>query len=365
MSFNQIVLWAIAFGALAGGLDKIFGNRFGLGKEFDKGIEMMGPLALGMAGITCLTPLLQRGISTTVTPLCRLLNVDPAIFGALLANDMGGYQLAMQLADDPRAGQLAGVLVASTLGASLVFNIPVALGIVEKEKQPYFIQGLLVGLIAIPFGGICGGLAAGFPVMLVLKNIAPVMVISLLLALGMWRIPVKITKGCMAFGKLVGVLSVVGLACGAFEAITGIAALPGMSPVETAMDIVAEIAIVLAGTFPLLIIVMKVLRRPLGWLGNHLGLDFTSTSAMIFSLANSVSVFVMTKDMDRRGIIINTAWVTTASAVLGDHLGFTASVDPDMILALVTTKLTGGVLAVLIAMCMTRNDRPTIAKNEQ
>ena len=36
-----------------------------------------------------------------------------------------------------------------------------------------------------------------------------------------------------------------------------------------------------------------------------------------------------------------------------------------MILALVTTKLTGGVLAVLIAMCMTRNDRPTIAKNEQ
>ena len=361
MSFNQIVLWAIAFGALIGGLDKILGNRFGLGKEFDKGIETMGALALGMAGITCLTPLLQKGISVAVAPLCGALHMDPAIFGALLANDMGGYQLAMQLAEDPRAGQLAGALVASTLGASLVFNIPVGLGIVEKEKHPYFIQGLLIGFIAIPVGGICGGLAAGFPVMLVLKNIAPVAIISLLLALGMWRIPEKMTRGCMAFGKLVGILGAAGLACAIFESITGIAILPGMSPVSGAMEVVGEIAIVLAGTFPLLVIVMKVLNRPLTWLGSKLGLDFTSTSGLIFSLANSVPVLAMTKDMDPRGVVINTAWMTTASAVFGDHLGFTASVEPDMIFALVVTKFTGGILAVLIAMYMTRSDRPAAA----
>ena len=361
MSFNQIVLWAIAFGALIGGLDKILGNRFGLGKEFDKGMETMGALALGMAGITCLTPLLQKGISAAVAPLCSVLHMDPAIFGALLANDMGGYQLAMQLAEDPRAGQLAGVLVASTLGAALVFNIPVGLGIIEKEKHPFFIQGLLIGFIAVPVGGIFGGLAAGFPVMLVLKNIAPIAIISLLLALGMWRIPDKMTRGCMIFGKLVAILGAAGLACAIFESITGIAILPGMGPVSEAMETVGEIAIVLAGTFPLLRIVMKALNRPLTWLGNQLGLNFTSTSGLIFCLANSVPVLAMTKDMDRRGIIINTAWMTTASAVLGDHLGFTASVEPDMIFALVVTKLTGGILAVLIAMYMTRSDRSAAA----
>ena len=60
MSFNEIVLWVMAFGALIGGLDKILGNRFGLGKEFEKGYETMGPLALGMVGIVCLTPLIQQ-----------------------------------------------------------------------------------------------------------------------------------------------------------------------------------------------------------------------------------------------------------------------------------------------------------------
>ena len=74
---------------------------------------------------------------------------------------------------------------------------------------------------------------------------------------------------------------------------------------------------------------------------------------MVFALANSVSVFVMTKDMNKRGVIITTAWVVTASAVLGDHLGFTASVEPDMILAMVVTKISAGVIAILLAMYMT------------
>ena len=84
------------------------------------------------------------------------------------------------------------------------------------------------------------------------------------------------------------------------------------------------------------------------------GLDFVSTSAMIFSLANSVSLFVMMKDMKRRGIIIATAWMVTASAVLGDHLGFTASVAQEMILPLVVTKVTGGIVAVALGLYLTR-----------
>ena len=184
MSFNEIVLWVMAFGALAGGLDKILGDRLGLGKEFDKGYETMGPLALGMVGIVCLTPLIQQGVSATIAPLFARFGMDPAVLGAILANDMGGYQLAMELAEDPMAGKLAGVLV-STLGATLVFNIPVGLGIIPKEKQPFFIQGLLIGLIALPFGSFLGGLAAGFPLGLTAVNIAPVAVLAAQMAGGL------------------------------------------------------------------------------------------------------------------------------------------------------------------------------------
>lgn len=350
MSFNEIVMWIMAFGALVGGLDKILGNRLGLGKEFDKGYEAMGPLTLGMVGIVCLTPLIEQGIHAAVHPLCQSLHIDPAIFGAVLANDMGGYQLAMSLATDPRAGQLSGVLVSSMLGATLVFNIPVALGMVPKEKHPYFVQGLLAGLIAIPFGGILGGLSAGFPLHLILVNIAPIALFSALLALGLRFIPRQMFSGCLAFGKLVTALCYIGLACAAFESITGLVIIPGMAPIQSAMETVCEIAIVLGGTFPVLSIMMKLLNKPLSALGRKIGLDFISISAMIFALANSVSVFVMSKDMSARGIIINTAWVVTASAVLGDHLAFTASVEPDMILPLVVTKVSAGIIAVLLAM---------------
>ena len=343
----------MAFGAILGGLDKVLGNRFGLGKEFEKGYEAMGLLTLGMVGIVCLTPLIERGISVTVRPLCEAMHIDPAIFGTILANDMGGYQLAMELANDPRAGQLSGVLVASMLGSTLVFNIPVGLGIVAKEKQPYFMQGLLIGLIAIPFGGVFGGLTAGFPVSLVLVNIAPIFLLAVLLAVGLYYIPEKMTKGCMVFGKLVGALSCLGLAFAAFKAMTNVAVIPGMAEIHGAMETVAEIAIILSGTFPVLSIMMKILNRPLSFVGQKIGLDVVSTSAMVFALANSVSVFVMTKDMNKRGVIITTAWVVTASAVLGDHLGFTASVEPDMILAMVVTKISAGVIAILLAMYMT------------
>lgn len=67
-------------------------------------------------------------------------------------------------------------------GIDKIFANRFGLGIVEKEKPPFFIQGLPVGFIAIPIGDIFGGLTAGFPVMLVLKNIAPITIVSLLLA---------------------------------------------------------------------------------------------------------------------------------------------------------------------------------------
>lgn len=357
MSFNTFILWIMALGSLIGGLDKLCGNRLGLGGEFEKGYEMMGPLTMGMAGVVCLMPLLQSGIRLTVSPLCAALHIDPAIFGAVLANDMGGYQLAMELAENPLSGKLSGVLVSSTLGATLVFNIPVGLGIIEEDKRPYFIKGLLIGLIAIPFGSFCGGLCAGFPVRLVWETIAPIAVIALLLAAGLRLIPRQITGGCLLFGKLVGSCGYVGLACAAFTSITGVPLIPGMAPIEEAMKIVAEIAVVLGGVFPVLTILMRLLKRPLTFVGKWCGLGFTGVSALILALANSVSVFAIMKDMRGREVIISMAWIVTASAVLGDHLGFTASVEPKMILALVITKISGGFLSILLAVYMTREDK--------
>ena len=42
MTFDQIIIWVIAAGAVIGAADKILGNRLGLGRKFDEGFQAMG-----------------------------------------------------------------------------------------------------------------------------------------------------------------------------------------------------------------------------------------------------------------------------------------------------------------------------------
>ena len=97
---SDILLWVMAGFAVLGALDRIFGNRFGLGKEFEDGITAMGSLALAMLGIICLAPVLANLLRPVVVPVFRLLGADPAMFaGSILACDMGGGALAMEMTE--------------------------------------------------------------------------------------------------------------------------------------------------------------------------------------------------------------------------------------------------------------------------
>lgn len=355
MTFDQIILWIMAVGLLIGAADKITGNHLGLGEKFDEGFQAMGSLALGMVGIVCLAPVISNLLGPVIIPACRAIGADPALFGSILANDMGGYSLAMELAEQKEAGLFAGNIVASMLGCTLVFSIPVGLGLIEKEDRPYFSKGLLIGLITIPIGCVAGGLIAGFAPMLVVRNTLPILVIAVLLALGLKFIPEKMIKGCTIFGQFITIIIYIGLACAAFEHITGVVIIKGMAPIMDGMDAIAGIAIVLLGTFPVLAILVKVLDKPLNAIGRKMGMDAVSAAGLVFTLANSVPVYTMMKDMKKRGIIINTAWLVPATAALGDHLGFTAGVQPTMITPVVAGKLIAGVVAIVLAYFMTKN----------
>ena len=185
MSFTQILMWIMAIGALVGGLDKVFGNRLGLGEKFEEGFNAMGPLALGMAGMVCLSPVISDVIAPVIGPVLQKIGSDPAIFGSILPNDTGGYSLAMSMATDETAGLYSGLIVASMLGSTVTFSIPVGMGLIEKKDQPYFAKGLVIGMITIPIGSVIGGMIAGYPLMLVLMNTIPVLIISVLLAIGL------------------------------------------------------------------------------------------------------------------------------------------------------------------------------------
>lgn len=355
MSFSEVMMWIMAIGAVVGGLDKIFGNKLGLGEKFEEGFNNMGPLALGMVGMICLSPVIADVIAPVIGPMLSLIGSDPAIFGSILPNDTGGYALAMSLAVDQQAGLYSGLIVAAMLGSTITFSIPVGLGLMRKPDQPYFAKGLLIGMISIPIGSIFGGLLAGFNMQMVIVNTIPVIVISIILAIGLKFIPTKMMKGCLYFGNFVVVLITIGLIAAAFEFMTGIVIIPGMAPIEEAMSLIGTIAVVLLGTFPVLSILIKILDKPLTVVGKKIGMDSISAAGMIFSLANSIPVFKMMQDMTSRGKIINVAWMVCAAGALGDHLGFTAGVYPEAIGAVVLSKFLGGAVAVVFAMVLTKN----------
>ena len=91
MSFHEIVIAIMALFALFAGLDRIFGNRIGIGKDFEEGILAMGSLAMAMIGVITLAPVLASVLVPFVVPVFSLLGADAAMFaGSILACDMGG-----------------------------------------------------------------------------------------------------------------------------------------------------------------------------------------------------------------------------------------------------------------------------------
>src|SRR5699024_1890770 len=223
-----------------GGIDRAIGNRFGLGEQFEEGLNTFGPLGLAMVGMISLAPILSKLLSPVVVPIYEFLGADPAMFaGTLLANDMGGYHLAVEMAQTEHAGQLAGAILAAMLGCTVVFTIPVGLVIVSKENRSYFANGVLVGVTTIPIGVLVGGLVAGFELTMILANLVPIIIASLLIALGLWKFPGAMTTGFLGFGKFLVAIISLGLAVAAFEFLTGWPIMPAgweLAPVTEGLE---------------------------------------------------------------------------------------------------------------------------------
>lgn len=351
MSINEIIVYIMVIFAALGALDRIIGNKFGIGEKFEEGIMAIGALAVSMVGIIALAPVIANILKPVVVPFFGFLGADPAMFaGSILANDMGGAPLAEALAIDPNAGLFGGLIVGAMLGPTIVFTIPVALGIIEDVDRKYLATGVLAGVITIPIGSFVGGLVAGFPLMMVIKNLIPIILFAVLIAFGLWKFESAMVKGFTYFGKFVVAIITLGLAAGIVEQLTGIVIIPGMNPISEGFTVVADIAIVLAGAFPLVYVITKVFKKPLLSLGKVLGMNDVAAAGLVASLANSIPMFGMMKDMDNRGKILNVAFAVSAAFVFGDHLGFTAGFNSEMIFPMIVGKLVGGITAIIVAM---------------
>ena len=355
LSPSQIIVDIMVICMVLGALDHVFGNRFGLGTQFLEGFAAFGSIAPTMTGVLVLVPLIGTYLAPLITPVCQAVGIDPAMFaGALLACDMGGYPLAAEIAVDPQAVGLSGMILSSMMGAAIVFNIPVSLGIIDASDRPAMSKGVLCGFITIPVGCLAGGLTAGYDIGFLLVNLIPVLLISLIICVCLKLFPDGITKVFIIFGRIIGIVATLAAALSIAEALTKITIIPGLGSVYDAMDVLVSIVLVLPGAYVMVAIVSKLLKKPFDAAGKLLGINDKSTLGLVTSLANAVPTFGLIKDMDERGKVLNFAFLVSAGYLLGDHLAFCSAMDTALVLPTLVGKLTGGITAAAVALWMTR-----------
>lgn len=346
-------MFLIAAGALLGGVDRILGNRYGLGKKFDEGFLLMGSMALSMVGIICLAPVLSTWLGALIAPAFSAVGLDPAMFGCVLAIDMGGYQLAMDLAQNPEIGRFSGIIASAMFGCTLVFTIPVGMSVLDREDRPLFLKGLLAGIISLPGGLVAGGLLQGLPLGTIIYQCIPIFLLAALL-LELALFPERVIRIFSRFADMIRIVATIGLVLAAVEQLTGISLVGGLASVEEGVQVVGSIAVVMLGSLPLAELLRRALARPLGWVGRKTGLNDISTTGIIMGSITVMPAIVMVPDMDDRGKVLCGAFLVCGASALAAHLGFAAGIEPELILPLLGGKFAGALLGMAIALRITR-----------
>ena len=365
ISINSVIILIMMIFMLVGAIDKIRGNKLGYGEKFDEGFNAMGPLAASMAGVVAAAPVLAIILQPIIVPIYSLFGADASMFATtLLACDMGGYPLAMQMAGNEAIGNFSGLILGTMMGPTLVFTIPVALSIIKKEDRPYLGAGIFAGMITIPIGCIVGGLVMNMTpykmdIIAIIRNVIPVIIIAALIVVGLWFAPLKMINGFSKFGTGVTIVITAFTAIAVFEYQTGIkfpllnimveADADGVVPLENGLLTCGIISIVLIGAFPMVLCITRTFGGALNALGKKFGMDEESSAGLVATLANNIAMFNIMDKMNPKGKLLNVAFAVSAAFVFGDHLGFTAGVNQDMILPMIIGKLVAGITAFIVA----------------
>ena len=346
---NYLTIIILIFSVL-GALDRIFGNKFGIGKEFEKAFNLLGAMALSMIGMIVISPLIADLMKPVSAFLLNVLHIDASIIPAsLFANDMGGAPLAVEMSLNEEIGKYNALIVSSMMGCTVSFTIPFALGLVKKEQHADLMSGLLCGIVTIPVGCFVSGLMCKIPFGTLVLNLVPLVIFSGLIALGLVIVPKICVKIFTVFGVFITVIITIGLALGIVRFLTGVEVIKGLATIEDGAAVCVNAAVVLSGAFPFMYIISKLLAKPLKAVGKKIGINEFSVLGIVSALATSATLFGMMDRMDKKGVVMNSAFSVSGAFVLGSHLAFTLAFDSAYVMPVIIGKLVSGVLAVVLA----------------
>lgn len=379
---NAVIYLMMAF-VIIGAVCLVFRGDHGIGHEFKEGLYSLGPLFVPVGGIMAGLPYLAWFVENVIGRVFALFGADPAMAATtFIASDMGGYQLAQATAGSTGAWMTAAV-TGFMAGATISFTIPVGLAILNRRDHQYFALGIMSGILTVPLGVIVtmGILLAtdspvrdtaitdgpstdtldGFGMGDVLLNLLPVIIVTVAIAIGLYFITRVMVAAFIAFGKFLNGAIYLVLAVAIVEHVTGFFSThlswwnfqPIIATADDQMrplEIAGNVAIVLAGAFPLVYVIRTYLDKPMGAVGKWFNISPEGTAGVLAAAANMIAAFHLVQYMRAKEKVLVIAFGTTSAFLVGDHLAFTANFQPNLIGPLMIGKVVAGVTAMVIAV---------------
>ena len=343
-----MIVMAVFF--VIGAFDRLFGNRLGMGAEFERAFGLVGPTALSILGILALAPVLSGVLKAAITPVVSLIGADASILPGVLLSCEISHPICEVIGEDPDIIKFSGLVVGSTMGAVVSFAIPLAVGLIKKEDYRPFATGILAAYIFNPLACFIGGVLMGLPALKVLINLIPVLVLSAIIILSLLQIPNIALKAFRAFAKFILAVATVGLCAAALEAMIGLTLIPGLDSVQVGFRTAGTIALSLGGSLPLLYALRKVLNKPLTKLGNKLGINDVAMLSMVIACTSLVPGYSSYGEMNLKGKVLFAAFSASMGCLLGCHLGYTASVDQAVVVPMLVSQICAGIFSMFPAV---------------
>lgn len=338
---------------MLGAIDRILNNRFGIGKEFERGFQLFGGLALSMIGMIVMVPLLADLMQPLLTLIYNVFGIDPSLLPTLLiANDQGGAKLAVEVARNADIGMFNGLVVSCMMGGTICFTIPVSLTSVPKERHKELLLGMLCGITTIPVGCFVGGLIARIPFGLLMLDLLPLILFSAIIAVGLAMCPNVCARIFNVLGIIIKVLITTGLALSILRYLTGVEIIHGLTPLEEAAEAPLICAFYLTGVLPMLSVISRLIARPMRKLGEKLKVNEQSVLGLVATLANSITTFAEMEKMDKKGLLLNAAFSISAAFVFSDHLAFTMSFNGEYVGIVIISKLISALTSLAVGVML-------------
>lgn len=350
---SRILNLVFFFFAVLGGIDYFLDNKFGIGEEFERGISCAGKLILSMMGFMTLAPVLGNLVGRLCGPALIRMGSDPSLMaGILFSVDGGAVPAASSMALTEDAAIINGYFVSAMFGSAFGGNAVLSLLAIDKGRRNKVLFGLALGFASVPFGCIVGASMLKISVRTVLTDLFPLLILSAALFLLMGFCSSGLLKALKVFGKFNVGLCIAGILITAAGELCGFEVLPERYPFDEMMIIIGQIVLVLAGVFPLLGIILRLVSAPIQKLSDKTGLSTVDIKGLFMDMVNCFSSIDRLPEMTDMGVVLNTAFGVGAGYALGDHFAYVTSAAPQFAIPVVLAKLSAGIVSIIAAVLL-------------